>query len=279
MDTLPSERRFNSKSLQLKWSQLHYEVKIVPSFYQKVTRLVKRQSKQPLKKTNKIILENVSGQVSTGQLIAILGPSGAGKSTLLNLLAGRVQDGKLSGSIRINEKPRTAHWKDKIGYVEQMDNMYEFLTVRESLKTAAYLRLPAHLAKEEKKAIVNEVILNLGLFPVQNSRIDEISGGQRKRVSIGIELVSNPDCLLLDEPTSGLDSYTAMYLVELLRNLADSYNKLILLTIHQPRYKILQSFDKVVILSEGKTVFFGPVDGKIICVVHLIFYDRRNWIF
>lgn len=137
-----------------------------------------------------------------------------GKSTLLNVLAGRIGPGLLSGTILVNGVPRDpAYWTHVVGYVEQDDMMYEHLTVRETLQYSAELRLSRTVSPAEKLKRVDEVISQLGLKKCQDTIIGDsevrgISGGERKRVSIGIEMVSSPKLLFLDEPTSGLDAFT-----------------------------------------------------------------------
>lgn len=145
--------------------------------------------------------------------------------------------------------------------------MYTNLTVFETLMYSAKLRLPSSVSTAEKTRIVNEIIMQLGLNGCRNTRIGDrdnrgISGGERKRVSIGIELVTNPQVLFLDEPTSGLDAFNALNVMEIIKKLSVEQGKVVLMTIHQPRTDILELFDKIVLLSSGKTVFFGPLhDG------------------
>ena len=160
------------------------------------------------KAENKKLLHEVTGIAKPGEIVAIMGASGAGKSTLLNVLAGRIGPGTLQGKVLINDAPRSpATWKNLIGYVEQDDLMYQNLTVRETLTYAALLRLPYSMSRQEKEARVDEIINDLSLTKCQNTIIGDsetrgVSGGERKRVSIGIELVTRPRLLFADEPTS-----------------------------------------------------------------------------
>ncbi|KNC98891.1 uncharacterized protein SPPG_05858 [Spizellomyces punctatus DAOM BR117] len=216
-------------------------------------------------KKEKEILKGVSGRARPGEMVAIMGGSGAGKSTLLNVLAGRVPTGTPTGVILANGRIREKRtWKRLVGYVEQEDLMYENLTVRETLTTAALLRLPnSRYTKDQKLARVDEVLAELGLTHVADSRIGNsqmggISGGEKKRVSIGIELVTNPGTLFLDEPTTGLDSATARNICDMLKNLAKKSGKTIIMTIHMPRETILDMIDRVALMSYGKMVWFGP---------------------
>jgi ABC-type multidrug transport system ATPase subunit len=197
-----------------------------------------------------------------------MGPSGAGKTTLLNILAGRLSGGELSSDIRINKHKRGAFWKNIVGYVEQDDLLHPRLTVRETITNSAHLRLPRDLPKEEIEKRIDYIINNLGLKGVENSRIGNaeirgVSGGERKRVSVAVELVTNPRILFLDEPTSGLDAFTAFTLVQTLQNLAWKEQKTMICTIHQPRSDILFLFSKLILLAGGKTVFMGTVNEAI----------------
>jgi ABC-type multidrug transport system ATPase subunit len=212
------------------------------------------------------------GQITSGECIAIMGGSGAGKSTLLNTLAGRIAANTLlEGEITLNGTPRDeARWKLQCAYVEQDDILFTNLTVYETLLYSARLRLPSSMETQEKIGRVNTVISQLGLEGCRDTRIGNeiergISGGERKRVSIGIELVTNPKILFLDEPTSGLDAFNAFNAMETLKKLAKSENKIVLVTIHQPRTDILELFDKIILLSMGKMVWFGPTSD---CIDH-----------
>ncbi|KAI9104127.1 P-loop containing nucleoside triphosphate hydrolase protein [Phlyctochytrium arcticum] len=216
-------------------------------------------------KTQKEILKGVSGRARPGELVAIMGGSGAGKSTLLNVLAGRVPVGTPTGTILANGKLRDPRqWKRVVGYVEQEDLMYENLTVRETIATAALLRLPSkQYTKAQKLQRVEDVMAQLGLSHVADTRVGNsqtggISGGEKKRVSIGIELVTDPGTLFLDEPTTGLDSATARNICDMLKKLARRNNKTIIMTIHMPRETILDMMDQVALMSYGRMVWFGP---------------------
>ncbi|KAJ3318238.1 hypothetical protein HDV06_000741 [Boothiomyces sp. JEL0866] len=220
-------------------------------------------------KVKKQLLTNVSGEVRAGEMIAIMGGSGAGKSTLLNTLAGRIGPGELSGDILLDGKKRSPrNWTLQCAYVEQDDILFKQLTVFETLRYSALLRLPRTMSVAEKEARVNSVIAQLGLTGCKNTPIGDelvrgISGGERKRVSIGIELVTNPHILFLDEPTSGLDAFNAFNTIQSIKELAKKENKLVLMTIHQPRTDILELFDKVLLLSVGKVMWFGSTPDAI----------------
>jgi len=225
--------------------------------------------KVPLKKNaEKVVIAGMNGAVKAGEMVAILGGSGAGKSTLLNCISGRLTSGTLTGKILLNGHGRkSSSWKKICCYVEQDDLMYINLTVYETLLYSAKLRLPSSVKLSEKKRIVDDIIMQLGLNGCRDTRIGDrdsrgISGGERKRVSIGIELVTNPQVLFLDEPTSGLDAFNALNVMEIIKRLAVEKQKVVLMTIHQPRTDILELMNKIILLSAGKTLFYGPLsDG------------------
>ncbi|CAN1299134.1 ABC transporter G family member 14 [Linum perenne] len=209
----------------------------------------------------KTILNGIAGMVCPGEILAMLGPSGSGKTTLLTALGGRL-NGKLSGKITYNGQPFSGIIKRRTGFVAQDDVLYPHLTVAETLMFTALLRLPKTLTREEKAQHVERVIVELGLTRCRNSMIGGplfrgISGGEKKRVSIGQEMLINPSLLLLDEPTSGLDSTTAQRILTTVKRLADG-GITVVTTIHQPSSRLYYMFDKVVLLSEGSPIYYGP---------------------
>lgn len=208
----------------------------------------------------KIILNGITGSVLPGEMLAMLGPSGSGKTTLLTALGGRL-GGKLSGTITFNGKPFSNSMKRNTGFVTQDDVMYPHLTVTETLVYTALLRLPSSITKEEKVRHAQDVITQLGLTKCKNSIIGDallrgVSGGERKRVSIGQEMLINPSILFLDEPTSGLDSTTAQRIVSTLWDLANG-GRTVVMTIHQPSSRLFYMFHKVLLLSEGNSMYYG----------------------
>lgn len=214
-----------------------------------------------LRTKEKTILNGVTGMVCPGEILAMLGPSGSGKTTLLTALGGRLAR-KFSGKITYNGQPFSGSIKRRTGFVAQDDVLYPHLTVTETLVFTALLRLPKTLARDEKIQHVERVISELGLTRCKNSMIGGplfrgISGGEKKRVSIGQEMLINPSLLLLDEPTSGLDSTTAQRIMTTVKRLA-SGGRTVVTTIHQPSSRLYHMFDKVVLLSEGCPVYYGP---------------------
>ncbi|XP_020203279.1 ABC transporter G family member 9 [Cajanus cajan] len=208
----------------------------------------------------KEILKGVTGVVEPGEMLAMLGPSGSGKTTLLTALGGRL-GGKLDGNITYNGQAFSNVIKRNTGFVTQDDVLYPHLTVIETLVFTALLRLPNSVTKEEKVEHARAVINQLGLSKCKDSIVGSaylrgVSGGERKRVSIGQELLINPSLLFLDEPTSGLDSTTAQRIVSTLWELARG-GRTVVMTIHQPSSRLYYMFHKVLLLSEGNTLYFG----------------------
>ncbi|KAI3735999.1 hypothetical protein L6452_15529 [Arctium lappa] len=210
------------------------------------------------------ILRDVSCEVKPGEITAIAGPSGAGKTTLLEILAGVIPPCRVSGQVLVNDRPMNPNVFRRVsGYVTQEDLLFPLLTVEETLLYSARLRLHGGLA--DARARVRDLLEELGLQHVAGERIGEgthrgISSGEKRRVSIGVDLVHDPAVLLMDEPTSGLDSAAALQVMSLLKSLAKDHGKTIVLTIHQPGFRILEVFDQVVLLVDGTVVHHGSLD-------------------
>jgi ABC-type multidrug transport system ATPase subunit len=193
-----------------------------------------------------------------GQFIGILGPSGAGKTTLLDALSGlRPAE---TGKVRFDQTDlykNLGQLRSLFGYVPQDDIVHSDLTVTEALTFAARLRLPAGTPRSEIVKLVDHTIGSLGLSDRVNLKIGRLSGGQRKRVSVGVELLSRPPLLFLDEPTSGLDPLAEFKLMELLRRLADT-GCTVICTTHVMENVYLM--DQIAIVFDGRVVFQGPPD-------------------
>ncbi|KAI8473752.1 MAG: hypothetical protein J3K34DRAFT_497894 [Monoraphidium minutum] len=208
------------------------------------------------------ILFSVTGEILPGEVLALMGPSGSGKTSLLSVISGRAPRAvRTAGRVTVNGARFTKQAKRRVGFVLQDDLLYETLTVTETLGYAAALRLPRGMTAAERRGRVDDVITALGLGKCRNTIIGGyfrrgISGGERKRVSIGHELLINPAILLLDEPTSGLDSTTALHLLQLLQELAAG-GRSIATTIHQPSSRLYQKLDKLMLLADGHTVYYG----------------------
>jgi len=257
----PAER---VKRVYLSFSDIHYSVKLNASARARAkAALPKGKGKRPLHWDQKHVLRGVSGVFAPGSLSAIMGPSGCGKSTLLDVLADRKNGGEIAGEVLLNGKRRDAYFKRVSAYVMQFDALFETLTVREMLAYTAELRLTGGgETSGVREAAVERVIRDLDLTKVADTRIGGatrrgISGGQARRVTVGVELVTSPSVLFLDEPTTGLDAYSSLLLVRALRRLADS-GRTILCTIHQPRADIFALFDTLLLMAAGKAAYFGP---------------------
>ncbi|GLT83752.1 hypothetical protein SLE2022_020240 [Rubroshorea leprosula] len=208
----------------------------------------------------KEILKGITGSTAPAEILALMGPSGSGKTTLLKILGGRLTD-NVKGNITYNDIPHNAAVKRRIGFVTQDDILFPQLTVEETLVFAAFLRLPSTMTKQEKYARVEMIIKELGLERCRHTRIGGgfvrgISGGERKRTSIGYEILVDPSLLLLDEPTSGLDSTSANKLLQILQGVAKA-GRTVITTIHQPSSRMFHMFDKLLLISEGYPVYFG----------------------
>lgn len=189
-------------------------------------------------------------------MVAVMGPSGAGKTTFLNALTGRVYYADTTGDVRVNGQNVTIEsLKNNVGFVPQDDIVHGDLTVRENLHYSACLRLPEGTSPQRRDDIVNNIIIALGMTHIADSIVGGvekrgISGGQRKRVNIGLELVATPSLVFLDEPTSGLDASAATELVTCLSNLC-RFGYSCIAVIHQPRVSVFTMFDDVLFLGVG----------------------------
>ncbi|KAI9902870.1 hypothetical protein N3K66_002222 [Trichothecium roseum] len=218
------------------------------------------------KKSPRPVLQNVTGSIDRGKLTAVMGGSGAGKSTFVNVLMGKTRN--TGGEVAVNDRPgKLERYKKVIGFVPQDDIVSSDLTVYENIAHSARVRLPASWSASEIDSLVDSVIDCLELSHVRDSLVGSvgqpvISGGQRKRVSIGVELAAAPMAIFLDEPTSGLDAAAASSITRTLKALARLGISVIVI-IHQPRAEIFSAFDKLILLGNGQTVYEGsPTDAK-----------------
>ncbi|XP_073144512.1 ABC transporter G family member 6-like [Henckelia pumila] len=236
----------------LTFSNLTYSVKVSRKF-----SLLRREAGG-----TKTLLNNISGEARDGEIMAVMGASGSGKSTLIDALANRMAKGSLKGSVTLNGEVLESRMLKVISaYVMQDDLLFPMLTVEETLTFAAEFRLPRNLSKSKKKLRVQNLIDQLGLRNAAKTVIGDeghrgVSGGERRRVSIGIDIIHDPILLFLDEPTSGLDSTSAFMVVKVLQRIAQS-GSVVIMSIHQPSYRILGLLDKMIFLSRGQTVYSG----------------------
>ncbi|XP_071841409.1 uncharacterized protein [Apostichopus japonicus] len=215
---------------------------------------------------HKWILQSVSGFAEPGKLLAVMGPSGSGKTVLLTTLAGR--QSCQAGTVLLDGNSLDKKLRRKIGFVLQDDVFLPNLSLHETLMYTARLRLPSNRKSDEVATRVRWVETKLDLIKCKNTRIGNISnrglsGGEKKRASIACELLHQPAVLILDEPTSGLDSDSAYKLIKLLKKIAISSQTAIVLSIHQPSSSVFQLFDRVVLVLNGETVFFGKAKSVV----------------
>ena len=206
-------------------------------------------------------LDNLNFSIERGEMVCVMGASGCGKSTLLRALSGQFPP--IAGEVQLNQRSLYGNLDallQYITYIPQYDAFDEQLTIEENLKFAAAIRAP-HLSRRERQRRIDSKLAELGLNErrkevVGGSRQKVLSGGERKRLNIGLDMVSTADVYLFDEPTSGLSSKDSEHVIEIIRGMA--HNKIVLVTIHQPTSKIFQMFQKALLLDKGgKLVFFG----------------------
>jgi len=271
------EKKNHKKHLNLRWEDITIQTIQQAS-------CGKSSKAAPAKK----LLSNVSGSVQSGEALAIIGGSGAGKTTLLNFLSKKIETENLtySGRMLLNDieirdttNKRIASENSPItsktdlyylqssdleaisAYVMQDDILEATMTPLEILLFAAKLKL--NLSDLDIELRVHNMLSELNLQSCKDTQIGNnlvrgVSGGERKRTSIGVELIGDPQIVFLDEPTTGLDSYNAFEVVQNICELAREEGKMIIFTIHQPSSEIFQLLDKIFVLADGKTVYYGP---------------------
>ena len=205
-----------------------------------------------------------------GETTAILGPSGAGNTSLLNILSGRQKSKGRTVTVEsevhldgIPVDPTCIKVRKRIAFVPQGDSLMATSTPREAIRFSAKLRLPRSTKDSQIDKLTTRMIAELGLGDcadtyVGGNMVKGISGGERKRTSVGVELVVKPALVFLDEPTSGLDSFSAVQLCQLLKKVAQAGSS-VLFTIHQPCSEIFNSFDHLILLNKGRIMYQGAV--------------------
>ncbi|KAL9647271.1 hypothetical protein ABK040_012622 [Willaertia magna] len=261
-----SEVKFSSRAppIQLEWHNLEFKVKVRPNPPPALTGKERFAFtfKNMFKKVDKQILYPMNGFVQPGSVLAIMGPSGAGKTSLLNILAQRVSP--TAGEVRANGSKISKSFRSLSAFVQQDDVLMGNLTVRETLRYAAMLRLDSSIPVKEKMRRVDAIMTELGLAKAADTVVGipgitkGISGGERKRLCIAIELLTEPSVLFLDEPTTGLDSKTSLNVMKTIIKLA-KHGRTVILTIHQPRSNIYKLFDKLLLMQHNTLLNQGYI--------------------
>ncbi|CAK9817464.1 ATP-binding cassette subfamily G member 4 [Anthophora quadrimaculata] len=206
----------------------------------------------------KQILKGISGTFKSGELTAIMGPSGAGKSTLLNVLTG-FENNKWKGEVEYIGNEGKHSWKEyrkHSCYIQQDDKLHPLFTVHEVMWMAVNLKIGSCMSPKAKEMLIDDVLENLDLSKTKQTKCSQLSGGQKKRLSIALELVDNPPVMFLDEPTTGLDSLSSNQCIRLLHSLAKA-GRTIVCNIHQPSAAIFEMFDNVYLLADGQCMYEG----------------------
>ncbi|XP_044753411.1 protein white-like isoform X3 [Coccinella septempunctata] len=246
--------------LVFKWCDINaYGEQKNPSEQMTFSRYLSRRSK-----IKKHILKNVNGVAYPGELLVLMGSSGAGKTTLLNCMTFRnVKSLDITGQICINNEPVTqSQLAAHSAYIQQDDMFIGWLTVREHLIFQALVRMDTSYTYEERVHRVDNVIGELSLKKCRDTQIGYpgvtkgISGGERKRLALAAELLTDPSLLFCDEPTSGLDSFMSLNVVQMLKTMAKT-GRTVICTLHQPSSELFQMFDKICFLAEGRVAFLG----------------------
>ncbi|XP_018361256.1 PREDICTED: ATP-binding cassette sub-family G member 4-like isoform X1 [Trachymyrmex cornetzi] len=212
-----------------------------------------------LKGTEKMILHNVTGHFEPRKVTVIVGPSGSGKTTLLKIISGK-QQVDITGTITVNgAEPNKKIFHKQVCYVPQQFDLLPYLTTRETLYIAARLKLNVNQNKQAICLMVNNIAERFNLSKCLDTLANKLSGGERKRLSIGVEMFVQPSVFLLDEPTSGLDSTDSNQLINILHDMARA-NCTVICIIHQPSSQMISLFDNIIVLNQGKCMYCGPKD-------------------
>ncbi|ETP00035.1 hypothetical protein F441_22542, partial [Phytophthora nicotianae CJ01A1] len=208
----------------------------------------------------KQLLRGITAHFEPGRMVALMGATGAGKTTLMDVIAGRKTGGRIVGDIIVNGEPKNpANFSRITAYCEQMDIHSEAATILEALVFSANLRLPPNFTKEQRMNLVHETLDLLELTSISGAMVGGLSVEQKKRVTIGVEVVANPSILFLDEPTSGLDARSALIVMRGVQSIART-GRTVLCTIHQPSISIFELFDGLLLLQRGGyTAYFGDL--------------------
>ncbi|CAF4236503.1 unnamed protein product [Rotaria socialis] len=265
---LPSELSSSTSTTEvtLSWSNLYVETRDSgSSCWSSISSSCFRRHKKKQEKS-RIILQDVTGNARTGQILAIMGTSGVGKTTLMNALSGHLGDNLVvpSGNVYLNGFPTTDTERRKsghIGYAEQQEFFIDTMSLEEHLIFQAMLRLPSELTDDERRSRVKNTIAQLHLNKCMKNTINQLSGGEKKRLALASVFLTEPSVLLIDEPTSGLDSYLAMHIMRTIHSMAFEQRKTVIVVIHQPTSSMFDLCDIIFLLVKGgRQAFYGTKD-------------------
>ncbi|GLH03488.1 Multidrug resistance protein homolog 65 [Gryllus bimaculatus] len=201
----------------------------------------------------------VHGRAESGSLVAVMGASGSGKTTLLNAVSKRVEDG-VEGGIFLNSQIVCRNELIEVsGFVTQKDIAITTLTAMEHSFFMSQMRLNKSIKSNQRRTRISELLTELGLSGQEDTQLKYLSGGERKRLSVAVELLHDPLILFCDEPTTGLDSYNALLLIEKLQIIAKA-GKIVMCSIHQPASDIFTCFNQIILLTNGKLAYHGPTN-------------------
>ncbi|KAK9797350.1 hypothetical protein WJX73_000657 [Symbiochloris irregularis] len=239
------------------FGDVHYWVPCPPDLDHSLPSVMDKNGKPMLE-----LLRGISGAFRPGFMTCLMGVSGAGKTTLMDVLAGRKTGGIVEGDIRINGFPKVQETFTRVsGYVEQTDTHNGFTTVREALQFSARLRIEG-AERQVLEAFVEEIMELVELTSLQELVVGgSLSEEQMRRLSIAVELVSNPSIVFMDEPTSGLDARAAAVVIRVVRNIVNT-GRTIVCTIHQPSTAVFEQFDELLLIKQGGRVIFSGLTGK-----------------
>ncbi|KAI9156674.1 hypothetical protein LWI28_010400 [Acer negundo] len=227
----------------------------------------KKSKDQGLPQKRLQLLQDITGAFRPGVLTALMGVSGAGKTTLMDVLSGRKTSGNIEGEVRVRGYPKVQDTYARVsGYCEQTDTHSPQITVEESVIFSAWLRLPTHIDRHTKSAFVQEVLQLIELDEIKDALvgIPDISGishEQRKRLTIAVELVSNPSIIFMDEPTTGLDARAAAIVMRVVKNIVQTM-RTVVCTIHQPSIDIFEAFDELILMKGGGQMIYSGELGQ-----------------
>ncbi|XP_025203991.1 protein scarlet-like isoform X2 [Melanaphis sacchari] len=240
-------KKYEHGQLVLSWKRLNVSVEYTTQNFFVSSKITRQQ-----------ILYNVSGNVQCGNLLGIMGPSGSGKTTLMATISHRTK-GNFDGELLLNGHPVSEEVMIKIsGFVPQQDVTFDQLTTLEHLYLMANLKMDRRTSKTALKDRVDYTVTALGMLEFLDNKLSVLSGGERKKVSLAVQLMNDPPILFCDEVTTGLDSYSATHIVNMLKRIART-GKIVICTIHQPASGVFDKFDEVILLSNGRLVYQGPV--------------------